>query len=69
LNNLPCTCTLTGRENLIEPRLMLLQMPVKRIDEMLALVQLTGAAHKKAGQYSLGMKQRLGIALSPASRS
>lgn len=31
---------------------------------MLALVQLTSAAHKKAGQYSLGMKQRLGIALA-----
>jgi ABC-type multidrug transport system ATPase subunit len=54
---------LTGRENLIN-RAMLLQIPVKRIDEMLALVQLTGAADKKAGQYSLGMKQRLGIALA-----
>jgi ABC-type multidrug transport system ATPase subunit len=31
---------------------------------MLKLVQLTNAAHKKAGQYSLGMKQRLGIALA-----
>jgi ABC-2 type transport system ATP-binding protein len=31
---------------------------------MLGLVHLTNAAHKKAGQYSLGMKQRLGIALA-----
>jgi ABC-2 type transport system ATP-binding protein len=31
---------------------------------MLNLVHLTDAAHKKAGQYSLGMKQRLGIALA-----
>ena len=31
---------------------------------MLKLVHLTDAAHKKAGQYSLGMKQRLGIALA-----
>ncbi len=31
---------------------------------MLDLVHLTEAAHKKAGQYSLGMKQRLGIALA-----
>jgi ABC-type multidrug transport system ATPase subunit len=32
---------------------------------MLKLVQLTNAAaNKKAGQYSLGMKQRLGIALA-----
>jgi ABC-2 type transport system ATP-binding protein len=31
---------------------------------MLELVKLSDAAHKKAGQYSLGMKQRLGIALA-----
>jgi len=54
---------LTGKENLLN-RALLLQVPVKRVDEMLALVQLTNAAHKKAGQYSLGMKQRLGIALA-----
>ena len=54
---------LTGSENLLN-RALLLQVPVTRVDEMLALVQLTSAAHKKAGQYSLGMKQRLGIALA-----
>jgi ABC-type multidrug transport system ATPase subunit len=31
---------------------------------MLSLVGLTAAADKKAGKYSLGMKQRLGIALA-----
>jgi ABC-type multidrug transport system ATPase subunit len=31
---------------------------------MLALVHLKDAANKKAGQYSLGMKQRLGIGLA-----
>jgi len=54
---------LTGEENL-RNRALLLQIPEKRVDEMLDLVHLTAAAHKKAGQYSLGMKQRLGIALA-----
>jgi ABC-2 type transport system ATP-binding protein len=54
---------LTGKENLLN-RALLLQIPEKRVDEMLDLVHLTNAGHKKAGQYSLGMKQRLGIALA-----
>jgi ABC-type multidrug transport system ATPase subunit len=54
---------LSGRENLLN-RALLLQVPVKRVDKMLNLVHLGNAANKKAGQYSLGMKQRLGIALA-----
>ena len=54
---------LTGKENLLN-RALLLQIPRNRVDEMLDLVHLTQAANKKAGQYSLGMKQRLGIALA-----
>ncbi|RVU01818.1 ABC transporter ATP-binding protein [Mucilaginibacter limnophilus] len=54
---------LTGRENMLN-RAMLLQIPTARVDEMLSLVKLSNAANKKAGQYSLGMKQRLGIALA-----
>jgi ABC-type multidrug transport system ATPase subunit len=54
---------LSGRENLLN-RALLLEIPAKRVDEMLDLVHLTNAANKKAGQYSLGMKQRLGIALA-----
>jgi ABC-type multidrug transport system ATPase subunit len=54
---------LSGKENLLN-RALLLQIPKKRVDEMLALVHLQNAEHKKAGQYSLGMKQRLGIALA-----
>jgi ABC-2 type transport system ATP-binding protein len=34
----------------------------RRVDEVLELVNLTEVAHKKVGQYSLGMRQRLGIA-------
>jgi len=54
---------LSGKENLMN-RALLLQVPETRVDEMLKLVHLQDAANKKAGQYSLGMKQRLGIALA-----
>jgi ABC-2 type transport system ATP-binding protein len=54
---------LSGKENLMN-RALLLQVPEQRVDEMLKLVHLSDAAHKKAGKYSLGMKQRLGIALA-----
>jgi len=54
---------MTGRENL-RNRALLLQIPHSRVEEMLALVQLKAAADKKTGRYSLGMKQRLGIALA-----
>ncbi|TFF40339.1 ABC transporter ATP-binding protein [Mucilaginibacter psychrotolerans] len=54
---------MSGRENLLN-RAMLLGVDDARVDEMLALVKLSNAAGKKAGQYSLGMKQRLGIALA-----
>ncbi|HEY0750117.1 MAG TPA: ATP-binding cassette domain-containing protein, partial [Chitinophagaceae bacterium] len=39
-------------------------LPNENIDRALAIVGLTGAAKRKAREYSLGMKQRLGIAMS-----
>ncbi|MDJ0499133.1 MAG: ATP-binding cassette domain-containing protein [Acidimicrobiia bacterium] len=36
--------------------------PVERVDEVLELVELSHAATRHAGAYSLGMKQRLGLA-------
>lgn len=54
---------LTGKENLIN-RCILLGINKHKCAETLAIVGLTYAADKKAGQYSLGMKQRLGIALA-----
>ncbi len=37
-------------------------IPHARVDETLELVDLTDAADRKAGAYSLGMRQRLGLA-------
>lgn len=37
-------------------------IPLRRIEEVLALVGLTDAAGRKVGGYSLGMRQRLGLA-------
>lgn len=54
---------LSGRENLIN-RARLLQISEVRVNEILKLVNLSEHADKKAGQYSLGMKQRLGIGLA-----
>jgi len=52
---------LTAVENM-EALRKILGVPKTRIDEVLALVRLTGAANKKVRGFSLGMKQRLGIA-------
>jgi len=37
-------------------------VPTSRVDELLTLVDLAGAADRRAGGYSLGMRQRLGLA-------
>jgi ABC-2 type transport system ATP-binding protein len=37
-------------------------LPARRVDEVLDLVGLTGVANRRAGGFSLGMSQRLGIA-------
>ncbi|HEX3388013.1 MAG TPA: ABC transporter ATP-binding protein [Streptosporangiaceae bacterium] len=37
-------------------------LPRSRVDQVLGLVGLTEAAHKRTGAYSLGMSQRVGIA-------
>lgn len=54
---------LTACENL-KVRTTLLGLPDSRIYEVLETVNLTNTGRKKAGQFSLGMKQRLGIAIA-----
>lgn len=54
---------LSAVENL-EVRAKLLNIPKNRIDEVLKIVDLQNTGRKKAGQFSMGMKQRLGIAIA-----
>ncbi|MDP1392984.1 MULTISPECIES: lantibiotic protection ABC transporter ATP-binding protein [Lysinibacillus] len=59
----PLYDNLTAKENL-KVRTIALGIPQSRIDEVLEIVDLTNTGKKRAGQFSLGMKQRLGIAIA-----
>lgn len=63
IENPPLYDNLTAYENL-KVRALALGLSDERISEVLTTVQLTNTGKKKAGQFSLGMKQRLGIALA-----
>ncbi len=63
IENPPIYENLSARENL-KVRSLLLGVDERRIDEVLQIVSLANAGKKKAGQFSLGMKQRLGIAMA-----
>lgn len=52
---------LSGRENLDLTR-RLLGLPKSEIDRVLAVVEMTADANRRVGGYSLGMRQRLGLA-------
>ncbi|ONI47742.1 lantibiotic ABC transporter ATP-binding protein, partial [Candidatus Epulonipiscium fishelsonii] len=54
---------LTAHENL-KVRALLYNLPNSRINEVLEIVNLKNTGKKKSGQFSLGMKQRLGIAMA-----
>jgi ABC-2 type transport system ATP-binding protein len=54
---------LTGRENLEVTR-RLLRAPDRRVGETLRLVELAGDADRLVRTYSLGMRQRLALALA-----
>jgi ABC-2 type transport system ATP-binding protein len=55
---------LSGRDNLKCVADILGGVQPGRIDEMLELVDLRDRQHDRVGSYSLGMKQRLGIAVA-----
>lgn len=63
IENPPIYENLSARENL-KVRALLLGVDERRMDEVLSIVNLKNTGKKKAGQFSLGMKQRLGIALA-----
>ena len=52
---------LSGRDNLLLIA-SLKQVPEKQVDDVLRIVRLTDQQQKKVSHYSLGMKQRLGLA-------
>ena len=54
---------LTATENLTILQ-KIYQCPMTRIDEVLKIVGLSDTGKKKAGEFSLGMKQRLSIAIA-----
>lgn len=54
---------LTAQENL-RVHTQMLGLSASRIGEVLETVGLTDTGHKRAGQFSMGMKQRLGIAIA-----
>lgn len=58
---------LTGRENLDTTR-RLLKLPGGEIDRVLDAVDMRAAADRKLGHYSLGMRQRLGLARAMLGR-
>lgn len=63
----PVYSHLTARENLLV-RTTALGLPKARIEEALEIAGLPDTGKKKAGQFSMGMKQRLGIAAALVGR-
>lgn len=59
----PLYDNLSATENL-EVRTTMLGLSKQRIQEVLEIVDLTGTGKKRAGHFSLGMRQRLGIAMA-----
>lgn len=58
---------MTARDNLIEQYKLVGMPSFDGIDEILKLVGLSNTGKKKAKHFSLGMKQRLGIAIALAN--
>ncbi|BCK01049.1 lantibiotic protection ABC transporter ATP-binding protein [Anaerocolumna chitinilytica] len=63
IENAPIYENLSARENL-KVRTLIYGLPDKRINEVLEIVNLTNTGKKRAGSFSMGMKQRLGIAMA-----
>lgn len=63
IENPPIYGNLTAEENL-KVRTLMYKLPETRINEVLDIVNLRDTGKKKASKFSLGMKQRLGIAIA-----
>ncbi|OJG20717.1 hypothetical protein RR47_GL001536 [Enterococcus columbae DSM 7374 = ATCC 51263] len=67
IENPPLYPNLTAYEN-CRVRSLALGIEKERIQEVLQIVSLTNTGKKRVGQFSMGMKQRLGIALALLSK-
>ncbi|MDO4274183.1 MAG: lantibiotic protection ABC transporter ATP-binding protein [Eubacteriales bacterium] len=67
IESAPVYENLTAKENL-KVRTLLYGVEDKRIDEVLEIVDLKNTGKKRAGKFSMGMKQRLGIAMALLNR-
>jgi gallidermin-class lantibiotic protection ABC transporter ATP-binding subunit len=63
IESAPLYENLTAKDNL-KVRTTVLGLPDSRIGEVLNIVGLEDTGKKRAGQFSMGMKQRLGIAIA-----
>ncbi|CAM2914299.1 ATP-binding cassette domain-containing protein [Paenibacillus sediminis] len=59
---------MSGRKNLELAASLYPELARRRVDEVLELVGLSSVQHEKVGHYSLGMKQRLGLASAILSK-
>lgn len=55
---------MTGMQNIMQYVRMRKNITKERIDEVVEMVGLSNRIHEKVGKYSLGMRQRLGVALA-----
>lgn len=67
IENAPLYENLTARENL-KVRTLMYGISEDRIEEVLEIVNLNNTGKKRAGNFSMGMKQRLGIAIALLNR-
>ncbi len=67
IENAPLYENLTARENL-KVRTLMYGISENRIEEVLEIVNLNNTGKKRAGNFSMGMKQRLGIAIALLNR-
>jgi lantibiotic transport system ATP-binding protein len=63
IESAPLYENLTAKENL-KVRTTILELQDSRIEEVLNIVELEDTGKKRTGQFSMGMKQRLGIAIA-----
>lgn len=63
IESAPLYENLTAKDNL-KVRTIVLGLPDSRIEEVLNIVGLEDTGKKRTGQFSMGMKQRLGIAIA-----